>query len=150
MVLWLHAVPLVSAANSYNKPSRRETRRVIGKASCLNNACPCSKSVLRNFEKEVALTKMEDVRVFVYVAIVHHNHRVWEQKWLHLIQGMLNEFQEPCSVKSAFNNIAMEDTLFKRQCRENRIPGGSRYVNLYSMDDAITLTFSLNRRRLSM
>ena len=88
--------------------------------------------------------------MFVYMAIVHHNHRVWGWKWLHLIQGMLNEFEEPCSVKRTFDDITMEDALFERQCRENRIPGGSRYVNLYSMDDAITLTFSLDRRRLSM
>ena len=93
---------------------------------------------------------MEDVRVFVYAAIVHRNHRVWGRKWLHLIQGTLNEFEERCSVESAFDDITMEDALFERQCRENRIPGGSIYVNLYSMDDAITLTFSLDRRRLSV
>ena len=49
------------------------------------------------------------------------------------VPSMISQWRMPCLRDSA-----------------GRIPGGSRYVNLYSMDDAITLTFSLDRRRLSM
>ena len=54
-----------------------------------------------------------DVWVLVNVTIIHHDYRVWGRKWVHLIQGMFNEFVEGCGVKGSFNNVAMEDTFFK-------------------------------------
>ena len=92
----------------------------------IRSAYPCKKFSTRIFRKELhipRLDEVEDVRVLVNAAIVHHNYRIRGRKWLHLIQRTLDEFVECCSVESAFNDITMEDTLFEGQCREDRVSG---------------------------
>ena len=80
------------------------------------NAYHCNKISTSKFRKETHLPRLneiDDVRVLVYVTIVHHNYRVRGRKQLHLIQGTFDKFVEGCSVESTFNDVTMEDTLFK-------------------------------------
>ena len=52
--------------------------------------------------------------MLVDMTVIHHDYWVGGQKWLHIIKGMLDECIEAGCVKSAFDDIAMEDTFFKR------------------------------------
>ena len=43
--------------------------------------------------------------------IIYHDYRVWDRKWLHLIQGMFHEFVEGCSVEGTFNKYLKQYSL---------------------------------------
>jgi hypothetical protein len=52
--------------------------------------------------------------MLVNTTVVHHDHRVGGWKGLHVVEGTLNEFVEACRVKSAFEDVAVDDTFFER------------------------------------
>ena len=67
------------------------------------------------------LKEIDDIFMLVDAAIVHHNDQIWGREWLHLIKGMFHELIKCFSIKSAFNNVTMEDTFFKGQCRKYQV-----------------------------
>ena len=57
------------------------------------------------------LNDINDVWALVNATIIYHDYRVWDRKWLHLIQGMFHEFVEGCSVEGTFNEYLKQYSL---------------------------------------
>ena len=52
--------------------------------------------------------------MLVDTTVIHHDDRVGSRKGLHMNEGTLDECIKAGCVKSTFDDVAMENTFFKR------------------------------------
>lgn len=63
--------------------------------------------------------ELNNIRMLVDTAIIHHNDRICNRERLHLVQQPFNKPHEGLCTKRTCNYITVHDTIVKRERREN-------------------------------
>jgi len=58
--------------------------------------------------------------MFVYLTVIHHNHRVRSRIWLHSVKQTVNKFQEGLCAKRTLHDVTIQNAITKWEGWKNR------------------------------